>query len=105
MGATYRWKCNKCWHLFKADLGHRMRGEFPEELTEEARKGVYGEALKALLAFYPDAEVSGEQVIVQCEHCYRYEGRPLLAAYECFAGLPCPRCSGTMKPQTIVFWD
>ena len=42
---------------------------------------MYGEELRALLAFYPDAEVSDEQVIVQCEHCYRYEGRPLLAAY------------------------
>jgi len=64
MGATYRWKCNKCWHSFKAYLGYGMRGEFPEELTEEARKGVYGVESRALLAFYPYAEVSDEQVIV-----------------------------------------
>ena len=38
MGAIYRWKCNKCWHSFKAYLGYGMRGEFPEELTEEARR-------------------------------------------------------------------
>jgi len=91
---------------------------------------VYGEELRALLAFYPDAEVSDEQVIVQCEHCYRYEGRPLLAAYifgrfssdynhrcrcghrvwplyedKWFAGVPCPRCSGTMKAKRIGLWD
>ena len=88
MGATYRWKCNKCWHSFKAYLGYGMRGEFPEELTEEARQGVYGVESRALLAFYPYAEVSDEQVIVQCEHCYRYEGRSLLAAYSVLRGFP-----------------
>ena len=88
MGATYRWKCNKCWHSFKAYLGYGMRGGFPEKLTEEARQGVYGVELRALLAFYPYAEVSDEQVTVQCEHCYRYEGRSLLAAYSVLRGFP-----------------
>lgn len=88
MGATYRWKCNKCWHSFKAFLGYGRRGEFPEELTEEAREGEYGEELQVYLLHYPDAEVSGEQVIVQCEHCYRYEGRSLLAAYSVLRGFP-----------------
>ena len=139
MGAIYRWKCNKCWHSFKAYLGYGMGGEFPKEVTEAAREGEYGSELQIFLLHYPDAVVNGEQVIVQCEHCYRYEGRPLLAAYrpgmkpndpdnyicvrdynhrcrcghrmwpfceeDCFAGLPCPRCSGTMKPKSIGLWD
>lgn len=81
MGAIYRWKCNKCWHSFKAFLGYGMGGEFPKEVTEAAREGEYGSELQIFLLHYPDAVVNGEQVIVQCEHCYRYEGRPLLAAY------------------------
>ena len=49
---------------------------------------MYGVELRALLAFYPYAEVSDEQVIVQCEHCNRYEGRSLLAAYSVLRGFP-----------------
>ena len=36
-------------------------------------------------------------------HC----GHRMWPVYEedCFAGLPCPRCSGTVKPKSIGLWD
>jgi len=52
MGAIYRWKCNRCWHSFKAYLGYGMRGEFPKEVTEAAREGEYGSELQIFLLHY-----------------------------------------------------
>ena len=139
MGVIYLWQCNKCGYSLEAYLGYGMNGIFPEGVTKAAREGRYGKELKTLLTRYPGAVVDGEDVILQCEHCYRYEGRPLLAAYrpgmkpndpdnyicvrdynhrcrcghrmwpiyeeECFAGLPCPYCSGTLKPEEAGYWD
>jgi len=153
MGVIYLWQCNKCEYSFEAYLGYGMNGIFPEGVTKAAREGRYGKELKTLLTRYPGAVVDGEDVILQCEHCYRYEVRPLLATYlpemegsereqyaffwdsygclaesyrffrdyehrcrcghrmwpiyeeECLAGLPCPYCSGTLKPEEAGYWD
>ena len=108
MGAIYHWKCNKCWHSFKAFLGYGRRDKFPEEVTEAAREGEY-EGRPLLAAYRPGMKPNDSNDYI-CMRDYNHRcrcGHRMWPIYEeeCFSGLPCPYCSGTLKPEEAGYWD
>lgn len=82
MGMGYTLVCRKCGYSRNLFAGcGMMYNEVLREKTEEAKRGVYGEQLKALFEKYPNGCIDAMNNIYYCSDCRAVECESSLDFY------------------------
>lgn len=82
MGVTYRVHCQQCGHHRFISLGAGFA--YPRvyaDTLKAAKRGDFGEDIKAFFDEHPDGVIDASSMIAQCENCGDYHTAPSLKMY------------------------